>query len=122
METKFDRMQKFAQATSNIAYGSASEKEKNEKIETLADLTNYFLESRAYEPSKDGSVTAIHLWLKDQYQPMATLAFAFGCTATIEWDNITQRDHFITGINAYTIIYDDRTEWRAFETWLKEKS
>lgn len=58
-------------------------------------------------------VYAIHIFLKDGYKPMATLAFGDGGrptgeTVTIEWDNLTQRRQYYW--NAYTLVYDDRTK------------
>lgn len=72
-----------------------------------------------YDPMERGAVIAIHIWLKDGYQPMAELAFAFGGTAVIQWDNVYARDEYASGINAYTIIYDDRTEWHSFTEMVK---
>ena len=74
-----------------------------------------------YDPKIYGAVVAIHIWLKDGYQPMADLTFAFGGRKTIEWDNINEREKYQRGINAYTIIYDDRTKL-PFESHIRERS
>ena len=73
-----------------------------------------------YNPAYDGAVTAVRIYLKDGYQPMADLAFAFGGMITIEWDRIDLRDMFIPGINAYTLMYDTRCV-RPFTDWVKPK-
>lgn len=69
-----------------------------------------FVSYSDYDPEIYGAVVAIHIWLKNGYQPMADLAFAFGGMKTIEWDNIDARAKYQRGINAYTIMYDDRTK------------
>jgi hypothetical protein len=61
-----------------------------------------------YEPSKDGAVTAIRIYYKNDRTPMADLAFAFGGMVTIEWTNPAQRDIFKIGMNGYTLIFDER--------------
>lgn len=80
-----------------------------------------FLRYSEYDPEIYGAVVAIHIWLKDGYQPMADLAFAFGGMETIEWDNIDKRAKYQRGINAYTIMYDDRTKL-PFEAHIRERS
>jgi hypothetical protein len=61
-----------------------------------------------YEPSKDGAVTAIRIYYKNDRIPMADLAFAYGGMVTIEWTNPIQRETFKSGMNGYTLIYDER--------------
>ena len=61
-----------------------------------------------YTPEKDGAIVAIHIYLFNGYQPMAELLPAFGGSYTIRWDCVEDRKIFLKGINAYTIIYDDR--------------
>lgn len=63
-----------------------------------------------YNPMTHGVVTAIHIYLEDGHKPMAELAFAFGGTEIIHWDSVAERDMYECGINAYTIMYDDRAK------------
>lgn len=64
-----------------------------------------------YNPTEHGAVNAIKIFTADNgHTPMATLAFAFGGTATIEWANVKQREVYAAGINAYTLMYDERRE------------
>lgn len=65
---------------------------------------------KSYNPVAHGIVTAIHIYLENGYQPMAELAFAFGGTQIIHWDDITEREFYAEGINAYTIMFDDRAK------------
>ena len=64
-----------------------------------------------YNPMTHGIVTAIHIYLEDGYKPMAELAFAFGGTEIIHWNNVAEREIYAKGINAYTIMCDDRAEF-----------
>lgn len=66
--------------------------------------------NRIYNPMIHGVVTAIHIYLEDRYKPMAELAFAYGGTKIIHWDDIAERATYMEGINAYTIICDDRAK------------
>ena len=45
--------------------------------------------------------------------PMADLKMVDGVTETIEWTDVKQRKQFESGINGYTLIYDERPkcEW-----------
>lgn len=70
-----------------------------------------------YDPRTKGTVTAIKIFL-DGATPRATLAFAFGGYVTIAWNNVEEREQYMAGINAYTLIYDERPK-RQFEDWLK---
>ena len=63
-----------------------------------------------YTPEANGVVTAIRIFNKDGYKPMAELTFAFGGSTIIEWDNVEQREPYLKGINAYTYIFDERVE------------
>lgn len=71
-----------------------------------------------YNPTKHGTVVAIRIYLENGHQPMAELAFAFGGTETIHWDDIAEREKYSAGINAYTLIYDERPK-REFKDWVK---
>lgn len=74
-----------------------------------------------YNPATHGIITAIHIYLEDGYQPMAELAFAFGGTKIIHWDNIVEREFYAEGINAYTIMFDDRAKL-PFENYVRSKA
>lgn len=67
-----------------------------------------------YSPDKFGVIESIHIFLKHGYRPMATLTFCFGGVVTIPWDRIDIKDKYKEGINAYTIIYDDRAKKAPF--------
>lgn len=76
-----------------------------------------------YDPRKHGAVVAIRIYFKDDRCPMADLAFAYGGMTTIEWTNPAQREAYMSGINGYTLIYDERpkrefSEWVTREDWL----
>ncbi|MCM1224635.1 MAG: hypothetical protein NC548_60330 [Lachnospiraceae bacterium] len=73
-----------------------------------------------YDPMYDGAVTAVRIYLKDHYKPMADLAFAYGGTFTFEWDRCDIREMFMPGITAYTLMYDTRCS-RPFTDWIKPK-
>lgn len=106
------------------------QKKTNISIKMEAELIGrYYLDDRIvhfdrkisnYDPGFNDFVEAIHIWLKDGYKPMADLAFAFGGTETIEWDNVDARAKYQCGINAYTIMYDDRTNL-PFEAHVRER-
>lgn len=73
-----------------------------------------------YKPETHGAITAIEIFMADDgHTPMATLAFAFGGTATIEWANVEQREVYASGINAYTLMYDKRDKPLAFKDNVK---
>lgn len=48
--------------------------------------------------------------------PMADLKMADGVTETIVWTDVKQRKQFETGINGYTLIYDERPK-REWSEW-----
>ena len=64
-----------------------------------------------YNPMTHGAIIAVHIYLEDGYKPMAELAFAFGGTETIHWDDVKEREPYLKGINAYTIMCDDRAKF-----------
>lgn len=91
----------------------------NKIVFTTDDEQRYPYEDLIYyRPEFDGAVTAVKIYLKDGYKPMAKLAFAFGGIFVFEWDRCDIREIFESGINAYTIFYDERTE-RPFSDWIK---
>lgn len=61
-----------------------------------------------YDPSKQGSITAIRIFYDDARNSMAELVFAFGGTEIIEWTNVRQREVYEIGINGYTFVFDER--------------
>lgn len=71
-----------------------------------------------YNPAKYGAIVAIRIYLKDGHQPMAELVFAFGGTETIQWNNVVEREKYVSGITGYTYIYDERPK-REFKDWMK---
>lgn len=80
------------------------------------------MENTTYYPPRDGAVVAIRIfYAEDMHSPMATLAFAFGGTTTIEWDNINQRKKYEAGINGYTAIFDDRFKDTTFQDFVRRK-
>ena len=60
--------------------------------------------------------------LQNGYQPMAELAFAFGGKVTIRWDDVIMRNKYAPGINAYTLMFDERTRFTKFEDHVKTKA
>jgi len=66
------------------------------------------MENLKYIPSKDGAVTAIRIYYENDRTSMAELAFAFGGTATIEWTNVDERNIYLSGMNGYTFVFDER--------------
>lgn len=70
-----------------------------------------------YDPTREGIVVAIRIYYaENRFTPMADLAFAFGGKATIEWDVPMEREVYKSGINAYTLYYDERPK-REFKDW-----
>lgn len=75
-----------------------------------------------YNPARDGAVNAIRIFYADgTITPMAELAFAFGDKVIIQWDLPSERDAYDSGINAYTVIYDERPKRPDFNDWVKQK-
>lgn len=72
-----------------------------------------------YDPTKYGAVVAIRIYLKNGHQPEAELVFAFGGTETIHWDVPSEREKYASGINGYTLFYDERPK-REFKDWVKD--
>lgn len=64
-------------------------------------------------------VLAIRIYFDEMHMgttPMAELYMADGVMENIEWNNAKQRKQFETGINGYTLIYDERPKasWKEF--------
>jgi hypothetical protein len=72
-----------------------------------------------YNPTTNGNVVAIRIYLKDGRIPMADLAFTNGDMLTIEWANVKEHEFYAPRINAYTLIYDTRPK-ASFTEWIKE--
>lgn len=74
-----------------------------------------------YHPTTHGAVEAVRIFMDERgITPMAELAFAYGGTAIIRYDNVKERALYYEGINAYTYIYDERIK-REFSGWIKTK-
>ncbi len=61
------------------------------------------------------AVNAIRIYW-DGITPMADLKFAYGEPVTIQWNDAKERAKYANGINAYTLIYDEREKpkWEDF--------
>lgn len=79
--------------------------------------------SSIYDPQRDGMVEAIKIY-NNGISPIAILTFTYGGSAEIKWDIATEREKYAAGINAYTLIYDERAvEYgRTFESFIKERT
>ena len=70
-----------------------------------------------YTPEKYGVAVAIQISIADDgHTPIAEIKFAFGDTVVIRWDCVEHREKFLSGINAYTLWYDERPK-RTFREW-----
>lgn len=83
----------------------------------IDDITYNYRDLGYYDPCVDGAVNAIRIYNRNGYQPVATLAFAFGDTFTFDWDRCDIREMFAQGITAYTVFYDTRL-CQAFTSWI----
>lgn len=65
-----------------------------------------------YDIKKHGVVTAIRIFEEmGEMFPKAELFFALTKeTITITWTNKEEREEYLSGINGYTIIYDERSK------------
>lgn len=75
---------------------------------TVVKRRLYNMSKRKYEPYIDGVVMAIRIYYSTTGEIMADLVFSYGGKETIEWTNVAQREHFNSGINGYTLYYDER--------------
>ena len=73
---------------------------------------------RKYDVSRDGVITAVRIYYKNGPTPYAGLAFSHGGFVTIQWTNVEQRMEYMSGINGYTLFYDER-EKAGFDTFIK---
>lgn len=84
----------------------------NKEIHILTERELYDMlpEEDPYDINKLGAVSTIRIYIdeNDGYTIMAQLAFAFGETVIIRWDDVEQRKKYSKGINAYTFIKDER--------------
>lgn len=72
---------------------------------------------KTYDPSTHGAIVAMRIfYAEDGMTPMAELVFAFGRSEIIQWNLIAEREMYLSGINAYTLVYDERPK-REFEEW-----
>lgn len=74
------------------------------------------MEKRKYDVKRDGIVNAVRIYYKSGSTPYADLAFSYGGMVTIQWTNVEQRTEYMSGINGYTLFYDERekAEFKAF--------
>ena len=61
-------------------------------------------------------VLAIRIYYGLNNTPMADLKMADGVVETIQWTDVKQRKQFESGINGYTLIYDERPK-REWSEW-----
>jgi hypothetical protein len=72
---------------------------------------------KTYDPNTHGVVVAMRIFYAENGStPMAELVFAFGRSKTIKWNVVEERETYLPGINAYTLIYDERPK-REFNEW-----
>ena len=72
---------------------------------------------KEYDTAAHGVVVAMRIFYAENgFTPMAELVFAFGRSKTIRWDVIDERETYLPGINAYTLVYDERPK-KKFEEW-----
>ncbi len=70
-----------------------------------------------YDPNTSGVIVAMRIFYAENgFTPMAELVFAFGRSKTIRWDVIEENEIYLPGINAYTLIYDERPK-KEFNEW-----
>lgn len=72
-----------------------------------------------YNPTIHGAVNAIRITEEAGCLPIAELVFAFGDSVKIAWSNSEERSKYEAGINAYTLIYDERIRNIPYERFLK---
>lgn len=84
---------------------------EEEFIELVEEITDY-------TPEKYGIVEAVKIFYGKACWPYATLAFAYGGTATIDWANVKEREKYSRGINAYTLFIDERVK-NKFEDYVR---
>ena len=70
-----------------------------------------------YDTYNYGCVIAVRIYLVNGHIPMADLVFSDSRYTTIEWANVSHRDKYKSGINAYTLIYDERPK-KDFKEWI----
>ena len=95
-----------------IGVPNYSKADGNQSINILTEREFYDMlpEEEPYDIDKLGAVSTVRIYIseEDGHSIMAQLAFAFGETAIIRWDDAEQRKKYSRGINAYTFIKDER--------------
>ena len=76
------------------------------------------IEKSKYDVSRDGVISAVRIYYKNGSTPYADLALAYGSMVTIQWTSVEQRREYMSGINGYTLFYDER-EKAEFDTFIK---
>ena len=66
---------------------------------------------------KNFGVMAVRIYLNQNATPMADLRMVDGVVETICWVDVKARKQFESGINGYTLIYDERPKV-PWEDWL----
>ena len=67
-----------------------------------------------------GMINAVRIYMDtDGMTPLADLAFAYGGTETIVWNNISQKSKYEDKINGYTFFFDERPK-AGFDSFIKE--
>lgn len=94
---------------------------KDDQWPCLESYLEFVDEITDYTPEKYGIVEAIRIFYGKACWPYATLAFAFGGTVTIDWANVEERNKYMPGINAYTLIIDDRAK-KNFEDYVRVRN
>ena len=89
---------------------SKADKDPFVNILTERELYDMLPEEYPYDIDKLGAVSTVRIYIseEDGHSIMAQLAFAFGETTIIRWDDVEQRKKYSRGINAYTFIKDER--------------
>ena len=76
-----------------------------------------------YDPIRHGNITAIKIYNgPESPRPLARLVFASNRNdEIIDWTDVNQRAEYQSGINGYTLIYDERDNKPVFESLTKPK-
>lgn len=73
----------------------------------------------AYDPYVDGNIALIRI-LANDYNVYAEIVLNSGQVDTIDWNSMYQRNSYLKGVTAQTIIYDTRVVENGFKSLVKE--
>ena len=73
----------------------------------------------AYDPYVDGNIALIRI-LANDYNVYAEIVLNSGQVDTIDWNSMYQRNSYLKGVTARTIIYDTRVVENGFKSLVKE--